>query len=74
MCCESLMMLQLNIPIENIGFQTLQFNEMTIFSMKDLIRDFSIIEGPSLSQSEDIVLLCTGISWDTNVCRHAKVV
>ena len=34
MCCESLMMLQLNIPKENRGFQTLQFNKMTIFCIK----------------------------------------
>ena len=61
-----------NIPIENRGFQTLQLNKMTIFSIKDLRRDFSIIEGPALSQSEDIVLLCIGISWDMNLCRLQK--
>ena len=72
MCRESLMMLQFNIPIENRGFQTLQFNKMTIFSIRELRRDFSITEGPSLSQSENIVLFCTGISWDTNVCRLQK--
>ena len=72
MCRESLMMLQFNIPIENKGFQTLQFNKMTIFSIRELRRDFSITEGPSLSQSKDIVLLCTGIFWDTNVCRLQK--
>ena len=54
-CHERLMMLQLNNSIENRGFQTLQFNKMTIFSMKCFRRDFSIIEGHSLSQSKDIL-------------------